>query len=361
MKKITKIIALVLAVAMLSAFTDVPKKHWAYNEVATAQSLGLIHGMTEKIFAPDDTITKEQMAFMLYNISLATEDVNDSFVNECISQSAIALKQAKVAEWSYTGIAPGLVNGYWKLEDFEAPFNGKSGGSSALARQMLSRWVVKIIGLREFGLKVLPYTDNDDIDLSYYSYVDSLYKYGVMIGSDGAFLANGVLTRAQAATVAVRLYKEKTEKYTGIDKNPFVYESGKASDFSDKYKTFKLGEKLIQIDESAKLLIDGKLSTFADLAKLSGKNIVLSEYVAGSNYKNVVVQTKPTICSGTVEEYVKTSIPEKSNSSYSYVAINIGGSTFDYVINSNTDILGSLGVGSSVQFIADGIYLQEIK
>lgn len=41
-------------------FYDVPQTHWAYNEICSLTSLGVLSGDSEKLFSPDRTITKNE-------------------------------------------------------------------------------------------------------------------------------------------------------------------------------------------------------------------------------------------------------------------------------------------------------------
>jgi hypothetical protein len=44
--------------------------HWAQSEIETARKNKIIDGVGNNLFAPDQTITREQMAVMIYNIGL---------------------------------------------------------------------------------------------------------------------------------------------------------------------------------------------------------------------------------------------------------------------------------------------------
>ncbi len=46
-------------------FTDVPAEHWAFQYIAQASNLGIINGMGDGTFAPDDNITYEQAMKMI--------------------------------------------------------------------------------------------------------------------------------------------------------------------------------------------------------------------------------------------------------------------------------------------------------
>lgn len=54
-----------------NAFEDVENNSWYSDAVAWAKSLGIVKGVTETLFAPEDEITVEQMITMLYRYSIA--------------------------------------------------------------------------------------------------------------------------------------------------------------------------------------------------------------------------------------------------------------------------------------------------
>jgi len=51
-----------------SPFKDVSSKHWAKKEIDIAKSNGIIEGMNDGRFAPDESVTREQMAVLINRI-----------------------------------------------------------------------------------------------------------------------------------------------------------------------------------------------------------------------------------------------------------------------------------------------------
>ena len=47
------------------AFTDVPKSHWAYANIAAAKQMGIVNGTSETNFSPDEPVTYEQAVKMV--------------------------------------------------------------------------------------------------------------------------------------------------------------------------------------------------------------------------------------------------------------------------------------------------------
>lgn len=74
----TKMICAAMGVAVQAGvaqkFNDVPKSHWAFGYIAAAESLGIVEGYTDTEFAPNDLITREQMATILYRAIVASEN-----------------------------------------------------------------------------------------------------------------------------------------------------------------------------------------------------------------------------------------------------------------------------------------------
>ena len=62
-----------------SEFTDVPEDAWYYDAVMWASSVGVVNGMGNGIFAPDASITREQIATMLHRYAEYKEyDMSES-------------------------------------------------------------------------------------------------------------------------------------------------------------------------------------------------------------------------------------------------------------------------------------------
>lgn len=346
---------------MLTAFTDVPKSYWGYDVINKAQKLEVVHGRSEKIFDPTGIITKQEIAQIVLNVYSRNNTVTDEDYEEAVSSSAIELKQTKAADWAQNCVAYGLTHSFWSVDDYKVKTDGKTGATSPVSRQMMAKWIVDSMGYKTFGLRVFGYEDNADIDSAYYPYVDSLYRYAIMQGTDHGFKPTNGMTRAEAAAVGVRMYDENNADRSKLAENPFVFESGIVKDVSTKYQTFTLGDKLVQIDKEAKILLDGQAVSFDKIAALEGKQISVSLVLYGDHTYSVVVQTKPVSLSGTLKELSRDSIPGVKNSDYKVATIVIGDVTVDFVIDSNTEELSSLSLGSTVQFISDGIYILEIK
>ncbi|MBB6214351.1 spore germination protein YaaH [Anaerosolibacter carboniphilus] len=61
-----------------SSFQDVSDRHWAKKDIETAKQYGLIQGVGNGKFAPDEPVTREQMAAMLDKVIVETESSKES-------------------------------------------------------------------------------------------------------------------------------------------------------------------------------------------------------------------------------------------------------------------------------------------
>jgi spore germination protein YaaH len=101
--------------AVSTGFKDIPAGHWASDEIASAQSMGLVDGYADGTFAPDAPVTREQFAAMLHRaLGSAAESSGASAGN--MAGKAPLFQDMTSARWSWKAVAAlqskGLVDGY---------------------------------------------------------------------------------------------------------------------------------------------------------------------------------------------------------------------------------------------------------
>lgn len=85
----------------LSTFSDVAADAWYREAVAAAAASGLVNGISDDLFAPDDLISREQMAAMLvrgYEIA-ANQQLFEADVTLQPSQTSFA-DQSEISDWA---------------------------------------------------------------------------------------------------------------------------------------------------------------------------------------------------------------------------------------------------------------------
>ncbi|NOU66482.1 glycoside hydrolase [Paenibacillus sp. LMG 31461] len=104
---IVRVLGLESAAAASAAFKDVPATHWASQSIGIAQQNGLMQGISNDRFAPDQSMTREQMSVLLSRaLKLATP----------ASGVAKTFTDVPASSWSAEAIAAmssrGLVDGF---------------------------------------------------------------------------------------------------------------------------------------------------------------------------------------------------------------------------------------------------------
>jgi hypothetical protein len=94
-----------------AGFTDVPATEWYYNYVNWGFAGGIVNGMDETTFAPNDNITREQMAIMLSNFARNTELVlPETSAGTAFTDSALISPWATEAVTQI--VSSGIMGGY---------------------------------------------------------------------------------------------------------------------------------------------------------------------------------------------------------------------------------------------------------
>jgi len=89
--------------AEVQTFTDVPSAHWGYGAAENAYSLGLIKGVGEDRFAPDDKVTAPQFATMLLRAGNHAEFNWEEAVNILIEENVITAENAATMDFFTRG------------------------------------------------------------------------------------------------------------------------------------------------------------------------------------------------------------------------------------------------------------------
>ncbi len=94
--------------SLAGKFSDVPQSHTAYNEIYTAAKAGIINGQTDTTFAPDATITRQELAVM---IARALKQAGQTVDTDATTMNGFHDAE-KVAAWAKEGMAIAVNGGY---------------------------------------------------------------------------------------------------------------------------------------------------------------------------------------------------------------------------------------------------------
>ncbi len=171
-----------------SPFTDVATDYWAYDTIVTLTNAGVINGIGDGLFAPEDTLTKAEMTKLLVcavGTYDETVDYHDNFADVADGEW--------YTEYIANGIAVGMYgSSYSRLFEPDTP----------LSRGECAIWMMNTLGI-ESG-ETYTYPDITDAEVA--EAVSNATAVGLIAGyEDGTYRPDGSLTRSEAATIILRI------------------------------------------------------------------------------------------------------------------------------------------------------------
>ena len=98
------------SIESISLFNDVADGHWYSAAVAWASDNGIVSGMGNGMFAPNDIATREQLATILYNYARfkGIDTAADSFTSDFADEDAVSSWALSAMQWANTN---GIIRG----------------------------------------------------------------------------------------------------------------------------------------------------------------------------------------------------------------------------------------------------------
>ncbi|MBO5408020.1 MAG: S-layer homology domain-containing protein [Clostridia bacterium] len=212
---IKRVLACVLCLAMLVStmafaanFKDVSEEShsWAYEAINDMASKGIINGVSDTEFAPDNNVTKVQAMLLIARIlGFNTTVISDNIekIYSIYEEDLADLDTTYKNELAYL-----LFRGVFTLEELEAV-----DFTDPLSREEAALYITKASGGVEAmeGNSVIlnAYEDDSDISEDFRKAVYYVRDQELMNGTgDNLFSPKGTVTRAQIATLLYRMMKK---------------------------------------------------------------------------------------------------------------------------------------------------------
>ena len=182
------------ALAAPSGFADVPDDAPYAEAVAYVRERSIMNGTTETTFNPSGTVTRGQLAAILYRMSGSPAVENAVFFHDVTA----GMYYADASAWA---AANGYVNGY---ED------GSFRGGNPVTRQQTTAILWRMAGSPGSGAAA-GFADRDAVSGYAKTAVDWAYEHGIVSASDGkTFAPNAPAERSRMAVMLMR-YLQLTE------------------------------------------------------------------------------------------------------------------------------------------------------
>ena len=196
------------ASAVTTTFTDVPSSYWGYSYITEAASKGLVSGIGNQQYGPEQTLTQTQFVTMVCNMFYSTAVAN----------------QGTSSQWwlPYMNVARGA--GLLTNTTIAQQYSAASGWNASVDRTTITRYDMAQIlanvataqsweapdSLTLMYARLL-IKDWDSIPTQYRNAVASSYARGFLSGDDqGNFNGEASTKRAEAAVVLCALDESRT-------------------------------------------------------------------------------------------------------------------------------------------------------
>lgn len=173
------------------AFADITG-HWAEKEIKTMAQKGVINGKTENIFAPDQGVTRAELAAIISRTYGLKGTVNQ-------------FADVDEGAWFKEAVSAVYESGYMMGDG-----RGNFRPNDCITRQEMAVVLKKILKGTENKNEDKVFADSDKIADWAYDAVEFAYKSGLMQGVDEEnFNPQGFVTRAQAAVILLRMTENR--------------------------------------------------------------------------------------------------------------------------------------------------------
>ncbi len=172
------------------SFADV-KGHWGQAAIEKALQLNIVHGYEDHTFRPNQPVSRQEFVVML------DRALQPKGNGETVSFS----DEVKIGAWAKSSISKAVQAGW--LSGYS---DGSFRPSEGISRAEMAVMLVKAAKVTPSKKTKSSFSDDDAIPAWAKSYVDAALAQSLLQGRGGnRFVPAGVVTRAEAAIVAVKL------------------------------------------------------------------------------------------------------------------------------------------------------------
>lgn len=178
------------ATAYGADFADVPKGHWAYDDITQLRSLGVTDGLGDGRYGVDEPITRAQFASFLCKLF--------KWDTTGFTGSAFSDNQSR-SEWYFGYIEAAAKNGVFMEK------SGQFRPNAAITRGEMAVMLVRSLGFGELAGQITGSTFTDVTENV--GYIALAQDFGIIRGvDDSRFAPDSTATRTHAAVMMMRMY-----------------------------------------------------------------------------------------------------------------------------------------------------------
>lgn len=222
-----------------TSFTDVETTQWYYNPIMQCVEKGLMQGMGDGKFSPTTQMTVAQFITVAVNASYSSE----------------LAKQPDGGNWWNKAYNVAVEKGLITASEYA---NKPDVMNAPITRKEMARIASRVTVAKGEGTQTLTSTsviaDYNSIGGTYKSFVVDCFAKGILQGTDnkGTFNPDGVLTRAEACTVALKLVDPSTRTplkgATNVDTTPVASNGTEYREGQSRTNLPQAGDVIIKAD-----------------------------------------------------------------------------------------------------------------
>lgn len=200
--------ALTIPASAAATFTDVPSTYWGYSYITKAANNGLVSGIGNNQYGPEQKLSNAQFVTMVCNLFYSNQVkaqgtssdwwrpyMNVAYANNLLSGTTVGQSYAATGSWSSSS-----VNGQISRYDMAQIMYNLSNAQKWESPDSMSLVLTQLL-IKDFG----------SIPTNYQMPVAYCYAKGLLTGDENSnFNGSATTTRAQAAVVLCGLNDEKT-------------------------------------------------------------------------------------------------------------------------------------------------------
>lgn len=200
--------ALTIPASAAATFTDVPSTYWGYSYITKAANNGLVSGIGNNQYGPEQKLSNAQFVTMVCNLFYSNQVkaqgtssdwwrpyMNVAYANNLLSGTTVGQSYAAAGSWSSSSVN-GQISRYDMAQIMYNLSNAQKWESPNSMSLVLAQYAI-----RDFG----------SIPTNYQMPVAYCFAKGLLTGDENSnFNGSATTTRAQAAVVLCGLNDEKT-------------------------------------------------------------------------------------------------------------------------------------------------------
>lgn len=188
----------------IADFSDVPQTHWGYVSIMELARAGIINGVGANRFAPDAPVTRAAFVKMLAGLAGVDASV----------YSGSRFSDVEPGQWYAPYVA-------WAAESGVTTGTGPDTFSpqANITRQQAATLIWRLaekLGIRfEQTVEPVPFADEDEIAPYAAEAVAAMQNAGILTGSSGRFMPNGLTSRAAVAKMLAAVMTQAQRRSGG--------------------------------------------------------------------------------------------------------------------------------------------------